>query len=133
MRPFAVLLLAAWMAACASQPLDEAALREKESMLNKLAAYVESAVRFQDAPASLSEAELLEFATRQDRAPLESFRGYLLRVRREGALSSVLVCTADGSRALWEDAGCTPPLDARLWDRPAASCAFRLDLAQVCR
>ena len=133
MRRLVLLLLSAWMAGCASLPPDEIVLREKESVLNKLAADLEAAVRFQDAPTTLSEAELLAFAVKADPGKLDAFRGYLLRVRREGPLSSVLVCTPDGRRALWEDAGCTPPLDARLWDKPAVSCDFRLDLAGVCR
>ena len=128
-------LALSWSAAgCSSQPLDEAALREKESALNKLAASLESAVRFQDAPASMTEEQLKAFAVKEDPAQLEPFRELRVRVRREDRYSSVLVCSADGARALWEDAGCTPPLDLRLWDKaPPAACAFQLDLAQTCR
>jgi C4-dicarboxylate-specific signal transduction histidine kinase len=129
-----VVALSWWVAGCQSQQLDEAALREKESALNKLAASLESAVRFQDAPESMSEEQLKAFAVKEDPAQLDPFRELLVRVRRQARYSSVLVCTADGSRALWEDAGCTPPLDLRLWDRnPPAACAFQLDLAQTCR
>jgi hypothetical protein len=133
MKRIALLVLLAGLAGCPSQKLDEAALREKESALNKLAASLESAVRFQDAAPSLGESQLLALAIKDDPAQLEPFRLLQVRVRREGKLSSVLVCTADGARALWEDAGCTPPLDLRLWDKPAAACAFQLDLARTCQ
>lgn len=128
------LVLSWWAAGCSSQVLDEAALRAKESALNKLAASLESAVRYQDAPATLTEEQLKAFAIKDDPAQLEPFKDLLVRVRRQGKDSSVLVCTADGARALWEDAGCTPPPDGRYWDKsPPVACAFQLDLAQTCR
>ena len=131
--PALVLVLACLAAGCPARPLDEAALREKESALNKLAASLESAVRFQDAPPSMGESQLLALAIKEDPAQLEPFRNLTVRVRRQEKLSSVLVCTADGARALWEDAGCTPPLDLRLWDKAPAACNFQLDLAKTCQ
>lgn len=126
--------LAGWIAGCGAQPLDEASLRAKESDLNRLAASLESAVRFQNAAETLSEEQLKAFAVKDDPAQLQPFKDLRVRMRRNGPLSSVLVCTADGTRALWEDAGCTARLDLRLWDgTPAAACAFQLDLAQICR
>jgi hypothetical protein len=123
-----------WCTGCMPQQLSENSLREKESALNKLVASVESAVRFQDAPETLTEEQLKAFAVKDDPAQLEPFNGLLVRIRRQGVFSSVLVCTEDGAKALWEDAGCTPPLDLRLWNRePPQSCHFKLDLAQVCQ
>lgn len=131
--PIACMLLF-WCTACVPQPLSESALREKESALNKLAASLESAVRFQDAPVDLSEEELKAFAVKDYPAQLEPFSELLVRVRREGIYSSVLVCTADRAKALWEDAGCTPPLDLRLWNRePPEPCRFKLDLPRTCQ
>jgi hypothetical protein len=132
-RSLIAFVLTGWIAGCGAQPLDEASLREKESDLNRLAASLESAVRFQNASDTLSEEQLKAFAIKDDPAQLVPFANFVVRVRRQGVRSSVLVCTANGERGLWEDSGCTARLDLRLWDRkPPAACAFQLDLAATC-
>jgi hypothetical protein len=120
-------------AGCPAQPLDEATMGPKESALNKVVAALEAAVVFKGASPSLTEEQLLAFAVQDDPAQLDPFKDLRLRVRRNGPYSSVLVCTADGKRALLEDAGCTPKLDGRHWDKPPVACEFRLDLVQACR
>jgi hypothetical protein len=128
-----VLALLCLSVGCPAQPLDEATMSPKESALNKVAASLEAAVVFKGASTSLTEEQLLAFAVKDDPAQLEPLRDLQVRVRRNGPYSSVLVCTADGKRALLEDAGCTPKLDAKLWDKPPVACEFRLDLAEACR
>ncbi len=138
MRPSRLLLfvlVAAW--ACAGPARDLALTDEqlliKASALTKVAAALESAVRFKGAPERLSEEELKDFATRHDPGLLEPFRSFTVRVRRQGPNSSVLLCTADGRTGLIEDAGCTARVDARLWERePQVGCEFALDLEAVC-
>lgn len=105
----------------------------KASALTKLAAAVESAVRYKDAPANLSEDELLNFATAHDPELLTPFRGFKVRARRDGMASAVLICTQDEKMALIEDAGCTARSDAHHWERrPPFSCDFQLALKTVC-
>jgi hypothetical protein len=105
----------------------------KASALTKVAKAVAGAVEFKDAPATLSEEELLRFATQHDPEMLEPFRDYLLRVRRAGTATSVLMCTKDGRTALIEDSGCSARSDAHLWERqPQLPCAFQLNLDQIC-
>jgi hypothetical protein len=133
MKRIAVAVLGAlWIAGCGAQPLDEATLRSKESALTKLARTLDAVVRFQQGSAALDEQALKAVAWKEEAEQVRAFDGYLLRVRREGRNSSVLVCTADGARGLWEDAGCKAKLEERWWDQPAAPCAFRIDLAKVC-
>lgn len=116
-----------------SQSFDESELLVKASALTKVAAALESAVRFKGAPDSLSEEQLKDFATRHDPGLLEPFTNLTLRVRRTGRYSSALVCTRDKRFALIEDAGCTARLDARLWEHyPVPSCDFQLRLEEVC-
>lgn len=116
-----------------TQALDEESLLVAASALNKVAAAVESAVRFKSAPKGLSEEELKRFATQHDPAMLEPLRGFLVRVRRVGMYSSVLACTRDGRTGLMEDAGCTARLDARFWNRtPPTACEFQLELEKTC-
>ena len=99
--PLVIAALLAW--GCAhSQTAEDEAMLIKASALTKVAAALESAVRFKNAPENLSEAELLEFSTRHDPGLLDPFRELRLLVRRSGALSSVLLCTQDGSQALIE-------------------------------
>jgi hypothetical protein len=114
--------------------LDKAALQAKESALNKLALALESAVRYRNAPESLTEDQLKAYAWREHPVQRVVFKDLMVRVRRQGKDSSVLVCTADGRRALWEDAGCSAKPDQKYWVKPAhAPCAFQLDLAKTCR
>lgn len=106
----------------------------KASALTKVAKAVASAVEFKDAPESLSEVELLRFATQHDPEMLEPFRGYVLRVRRAGKATSVLLCSRNGRTGLIEDSGCSAKSDAHLWRQTSRPpCAFQLDLAAVCR
>lgn len=125
--------LLVWGCSVVAQSVDEETLLTKASVLTKLAGYVESAVRFKQAPDGLSEPELLRYSTQHDPDILDAFRGYAVRVRRTGNYSSVLLCTEDRSVALIEDAGCTARSDAHLWERvPRVACEFQLKLEQVC-
>lgn len=115
------------------QERDREEMLIKASALTKVAKAVASAVEFRDAPPTLSEAELLRFATQHDPEMLEPFRDYLLRARRQGTATSVLMCTKDGQTGLLEDTACSARSDAHLWERvPPVSCAFQLDIAQAC-
>ena len=134
-RTALILFSFALFAGCAGttvEPRDDELLI-KASALTKVAAALESAVKFKDAPPQLSEAELLHYATTHDPDLLQPFQGYVLRARRVGDMTSVLLCTKDGQSALIEDSGCTARSDLHLWDRsPPVTCVFQLDLAAVC-
>lgn len=104
----------------------------KASALTKVARAVASAVQFKGARESLTEEELLRFATEHDPRMLEPFRGYALRVRRVGTATSVLMCTKDNSTGLIEDSGCTARSDARLWEQSRTPCTFQLNLDVIC-
>jgi hypothetical protein len=105
----------------------------KASALTKVAKAVASAVEFRDAPAHLSEGELLRFAAQHDPEMLEPFRDYVLRVRRAGNATSVLLCSHDRRTGLIEDSGCSAKVDVHLWRRsPRPPCEFQLDLAATC-
>ncbi len=112
---------------------DEEAMLIQASALTKLAAAAESAVRYKDAPGELADRALLQWATAHDPALLAPFPAYTLRVLREGRHAVVLVCSADGARALLEDAGCTARLDRHRWrDTPDAACGFSIAPRAVC-
>lgn len=134
MKLIVTALVSALLYSCAAagQPPDDELLLIKASALTKVAAAVDSAIRYKDAPMGV-EAELLRLATEHDPELLAPFQGLKLRVRRSGANSSVLVCSADETRGLIEDAGCTARSDEHLWRRqPSAECRFHLDLDAVC-
>jgi hypothetical protein len=135
MRRLALVVALSWFAAgCEAQPLNKGELQAKESALNKLAVALESAVRFRNAPEGLTEDQLKAFAWRELPVQREALKDLMVRVRRQGRDSSVLVCTADGKRALWEDAGCTKEPDLKYWEKPPpAACEFRLDLVKTCQ
>ena len=102
------------------------------SALTKLSASVESNVRYKNPPADISDADLLVLATRHDPSLLEPFSGYQLKVLREDHHASVLVCSADGARALLEDVGCTAEMDKHAWQSKAYACVFTLSPKDLC-
>ena len=103
----------------------------KASALTKLAAAVESTVRYKNPPPGLDEKELLMRATQHDPALLQNFKGYKVRVLRQDKHSVVLVCDATGQRALLEDAGCSGPMDRHRW-MGKQPCEFSIDTKEVC-
>jgi hypothetical protein len=132
-----LLALAALLAltGCASPaPAPEAeTMLVQASALSKLAAAAESAVRYRHAPEDLADRALLQWATAHDPALLAPFSRYTLKVLRRDRHAIVLMCSADGSIALLEDAGCSARLDSQRWrEAPGAPCAFTLAPATAC-
>jgi hypothetical protein len=127
------LILVVLLCSCALSQDPEQEMLVKASALTKVATALEAAVRFGNTPPDLSDTELLHRATSHDPDLLVPFQGYVLRARRDGRLSSVLMCSKDGKTALLEDAGCTPKFDEHFWGRfSELPCTFQLDLAKIC-
>lgn len=133
----AIVLLAVFVAGCAGLPTEEQA-REEEmlivaSALTKLAAAAEASVRYGNPPENLSDEEFLQSATAHDPALLRPFAQYRLKALRQDRHAVILVCSADGSIALIEDAGCTAQSDRHHWQTtPAPSCRFTIELGKAC-
>jgi hypothetical protein len=104
----------------------------KASALTKLAAAVESTVRYKNPPPEFNDQELLMLATRHDPALLDNFKGYTVRVLRQARHSVVLVCDTPGARALLEDAGCSGPMERHHWMGKPEPCEFTINTAEVC-
>lgn len=114
-------------------PFDQEELLGAAAALTKVSAPVHTAVRYKNPAKTLADVSLLEFSTAHNPGLLERFKDYTLRARQEGKNSSVLVCDAQGSTALIEDAGCTSHLDRRIWEtQPNHPCSYVLDLATTC-
>lgn len=120
--------------AFAQETFSEEAMMIKASELTKLSTAVESAVHYErDRSAGLEGLALLKFATEHDPELLSRFSAYEVRVSAKDSHAAVLICTADGRRALLEDAGCTAPMDRHAWNEgPETPCEFRLDLSALC-
>jgi hypothetical protein len=129
-----VILVLSFLMGCMSgqRRVDSEEMYIKASALTKLAAAVESTVRYKNPPPELGESELLTLATRHDPILLENFKGYKVRVLRNERHSVVLVCNATGTLALLEDAGCSGPMDRNRWMGKPESCEFSLDTKAVC-
>lgn len=129
-----VVFVLSFLVSCMSsqRPVDSEEMYIKASALTKLAAAVESTVRYKNPPPELGESELLTLATRHDPILLENFKGYKVRVLRNERHSVVLVCNAAGTHALLEDAGCSGPMDRNRWMGKPEPCEFSLDTKTVC-
>lgn len=111
---------------------DEKTMNTLASSLTKLAAAVESTVRYKKPPAGISDEELLNMATKHDPKLLEPFENYTVKVSQENRHAIVLVCTPDGKKGLLEDAGCSGAMDKHLW-KTSSSCKFTLGVDDVCK
>jgi hypothetical protein len=125
-----LLVLAACGFSSASVNRDE--MNARASSLTKLAAAMESYVRYGEPPAGASEAELLAAGTRHDARLLGDLAGLKLRLLSQDRHAVLLVCSQDGERALLEDAGCTGKMDVHRWERDKAPCEFTLAVKTVC-
>lgn len=131
-RPFLYLLILFVLSGCHANGADTSEeMFVLGSALTKLSAAAESAVRYKAPPSSLTDRELLVFATRHNPSLLTPFEDYMLHVLREDRHAVVLVCTKDGQKALIEDAGCSAELDARHWESDMA-CGFTVKPTVVC-
>lgn len=129
-----IIALALSFNAFAQETISEEAMMIKASELTKLSTAVESAVHYErDRSAGLKGLALMKFATEHDPELLSRFSAYEVRVSAKDSHSAVLVCTADGRRALLEDAGCTAPMDRHAWNEgPETPCEFKLNLSALC-
>lgn len=127
-----LLLVTACQQGHAREPKKEE-LQELGPWVTKLSSALEVHVGFEHVPPGTSEADLLRQATADAPQLLARFSPYKLRARQQGKNGVLLVCTADGKRALFEDAGCTGPLEAAHWQKtPAKGCEFTVEVAKVC-
>lgn len=74
---------------------------------------------------------MLSISTQDETELLVPFAGYVLRVNRQFNHSIVLVCNANGTKGLLEDAGCSGALDKHLWEKDSP-CEFTLKADVVC-
>lgn len=128
----ALICLAVWSSVATAQVVTEDEMLVKASALTKVAAAAESAARYKDPSPDLSEREFLEFSTQHDPSLLEPFAGFMLRAMWRDRRGIVLVCSADGTIRLLEDAGCTAELDKHHWREQQSPCEFSIDIAGTC-
>lgn len=127
-------LLLALLSACAlAQQIDSEEMYTRAAALTKLSSAVQAYVRYEGVPDNLSEAEVLRFATKHDSGLLAPFLAYQLRVMRQDRHTIVLMCSADGTRGLLEDVGCTARLDKHHWQSSKSEpCDFTLKVSDIC-
>lgn len=119
--------------ASASQPINSESMLIKASELSKLSKVLEGFVRYENYPDDISDQDLLMKATQHDPSLLKPFSGYVLKVNRMSKHASVLVCNAEGTRGLLEDAGCSYELDKHLWESENNACVFSVSIEDVCK
>jgi hypothetical protein len=87
--------------ACASAADDrDSEMYDAASALTKLAAAVDGTIRHGETSLLMSETDLLAMSVADDPSLLMPLQNFLVRVRREGDDSSVLICDVHGTIAL---------------------------------
>lgn len=119
--------------ACATADDDETLMRAA-AVLRTIANDVDTFVSSTPEASAIPEADIIRRATIRDPGRLGALDDYVLRVRIEGRNSAVLMCSKDSARGLVEDAGCSGRVDKLYFrEAPGQTCAFTLNLAEVCR
>jgi hypothetical protein len=131
---YSAFLLLAVIAACGftREKVDSSEMYVRASALTKLAAAMESYIRYDHPLASLSEAELLAEGTKHNPGLLTNMGEYRIRVLSRDRHAVILMCTKAGDRALLEDAGCTGELEVHHWKNGDVPCEFSVSVASVC-
>lgn len=127
-------MLTVLIVACRGEALsNEAVILPLASATTKLSAAVESTCRYKQPPEGTTDTALIERATAHDPALVRPFVGYVVKARCEQRHGLVLVCSANGEKALLEDNGCTGAFDRHAWrEESAAPCEYRLAVREVC-
>lgn len=129
----AVAALAALAAAAASCALlgggNEGSMTRAAADLRRLSNAVQGEVWRGAAP----DEDLMALACGRDHALCAALAQYSLQVKREGDEALLLLCAKDESRALLEDAACTPEIDFNPWEKGQLPCRFTLNAAEVCK
>lgn len=102
------------LTACPAPGADPDEMYALASSVMDVSSAVQTYARYGGAPEGLQGPDLVARATAHNPAKLEGLKGYYVTARLE-------------------DAACTMPLDAHVWqDRGDAPCDFVLDLEAVC-
>lgn len=126
-----VLLLGLSAFSCA--PANDEDYADLAVHLGWVAGAVQGFVDFGEPEAGLSGSEILKQALAMNPDLMKGLQGYYVTSRIIGAYSSVLLCDADQTVLIAEDAGCSATrLDGRYWGEAPLACEFQLDLAAVC-
>jgi len=108
-------------------------MQQLGAALNRVAAAVESTVRYKNPRPDLTDAQLLALATKHKPEMLEPLAKYVVRVKREDGHAVVLICARKANVALLEDTGCTARTDRHAWrSNPAVPCEFSVRPADAC-
>lgn len=134
MKRFMNALLLVLLSTCAiAQQLDSEEMYTRAAALTKLSSAIEAFVRYENVPSNITEAEVLRLATKHDSGLLAPFSAYQLRVMQQDRHAVVLMCSADGTRGLLEDVGCTARLDKHHWQSSKSEpCEFTLKASEIC-
>lgn len=137
MKSISALLMVSlvFLISCAHAGQNEKEMYTLASALLHISSSVESAVRYENAPDSLEDRELVKYATRNDPALIQPLDGYYIKAKGvmvgQKKHSIILICTSDKQQALLEDIGCTTALDKNSW-KAMAPCEFTLDMSTEC-
>ena len=128
-----VFVLVGCVTVASGQAYSDEEMLVAASALTKVASATEAAARYGNPADDMSDQAFLELATAHDPSLLKPLTKYQIRVLRKDHHAITLLCSADGTVALIEDAGCTGPSDRHHWQSvPVPPCGFTLDPAGVC-
>ena len=117
-----------------TSPYSKETMQPLAAALLKATPVVESTVRYKKPDPGLKDRSLFIFATKHDPSLAAPFDAYTIKIHAKNRHAWVLVCSADGSRVLLEDLGCTMKLDRHHWEQaaPGLACEPTISIEEGC-
>jgi len=112
-----------------AKDIDPEVMYQKGAHLTKLTRKVQVAIHHGVTDEKVLYSQTLEKYP-QD---MSEFSDYSLSMKNESGIAVVLLCDAEKTKALLEDAACTGELEGGTWFKENYTCTFHLNINQVCK
>lgn len=117
-----------FVSSCAAKNIDPEVMYKKGAHLTKLTRKVQVAVHHGVTDEKVLYSQTLEKYP-QD---MSEFSDYSLRMKNDNGTAVILLCDAEKTKALLEDAACTGGLEGGTWFKENYTCTFHLNIKQIC-
>lgn len=117
-----------FVSGCAAKDFDPEVMYQKGAHLTKLTRKVQVAVH----NGVTDDKELYTQALEKYPQDMSEFSDFSLIMKNDNGTAVLLLCDAEKTKALLEDAACTGELEGGVWFQENYTCTFHLDIKQIC-
>lgn len=122
-------LILLFVSGCVAKDIDPEVMYQKGAHLTKLTRKVQVAVHH----GVTDEKVLYSQALEKYPQDMSEFSDYSLKMKNDNGTAVILLCNAEKTKALLEDAACTGELEGGTWFEKNYTCTFHLNINHICR